>query len=79
MTMMGPYERHLITKKFVRDSISANGGFADGMRALDSGEMPFQMKEATTWVTKALDIVMTTYDNPYKTREEAAQAILNKL
>lgn len=76
---MGPIERQLIIQKFVRDSIPANGGFADGLRALCSEEMPHQMKEATTWVTKAIDIIMTTHDNPYKTREEAAQAVLDKI
>ncbi len=76
---MGPNERQLIIQKFVRDSIPANGGFADGLRALYSEEMPRQMEEAATWVAKAIDIIMTTYDNPYKTREEAAQAVLDKL
>ncbi len=76
---MGPNERQLIIQKFVRDSIPADGGIIDGLRALCNEEMPRQMEEAATWVAKAIDIIMTTHDNPYKTWEEAAQAILDKL
>ncbi len=76
---MEPNEKKLTIQKFTRDAIPARGDVTDGLRAIVAPDMPEKMKMAADWVKKALDIIMTTHDNPYKTREEAAQAVLDEL
>jgi hypothetical protein len=78
-TTFGPNERALIFQKFVKDAIPDGGGFTDGLKALMDKAMPNKMSAATAWVKEALDIIMDTVDCPYKTREEAALVVLEKL
>jgi hypothetical protein len=78
-TTFGPNERALVFQKFCTDAIPDGGGFTDGLRALMDKGMPVKMTGATAWVKEALDILMDTVDCPYKTREEAAKAVLEKI
>lgn len=74
---MGPNERKLTIQNFTRDAIPANGGITDGLRAIVDPDMPKKMKEAALWVKEALDLLMDT--GVHKDREEAAQAVLDRL
>ncbi len=77
-TTLGPNERALVFQKFITDTID-NGGFTDGLKVLMDQETPNKMGMAAAWVKEALDIIMDTIDCPYKTREEAALEVLEKL
>ncbi len=76
MTMMGPNEKKLAIQKFTKDAIG-DGAITDGLRAIVDPDMPEKMKEAALWVEEGLDILMDT--GAYKNREEAAQAVLDKI
>jgi len=75
--MMGPNEKRLVINKFTRDAIPVGGGITDGLRAIVDPDMPKKMAKVTAWIKEALDLLMDT--GVYKNREEAAQAVLDKI
>jgi hypothetical protein len=77
--MMGPNEKKLIFKKFAKDAIPDDGSVLDGFRALADPDMPAKMKMAALCVKGALDMLMLAPDCIYENREEAAQAVLDKI
>ena len=74
---MGPNEKKLAIQKFTIDAIPSGGNITDRLRAIVDPDMPAKMKEAALWVKGALDIIMDT--GVYKDREEAAQAVLDRI
>ena len=69
----------LIVYKMSVDAIPSDGGLADGIAFLTSREKTVAgMQAAKKWVEEAIAVVKTAPDNPYKTDEEIAAAILEK-
>jgi len=56
--------------------IPDGGNFADGIAAILGGGITDAVREAIEWVQAAIAVVKTAPDNPYKTDEEIAGAIL---
>lgn len=75
---MGPNEKKLISRRMALIMIPSNGGLSDGLKALQ-GDLPAIAREATAWVKQAIEVVKMAPDNPWKTDEEIAGAILEKM
>ncbi len=75
--MIGPNTKRLITRKMALIAIPVGSGkdaFGIGLNALMS---PTSIaKQAADWVQAAIAVMKTAPDNPYKTDEEIAAAIL---
>lgn len=77
---IGPNVRKLIAHKMSVDAIPPGGGLMTGVEfLLDKNRVVNSAKVATKWVEDAIALVRTSPDNPYKTDEEIAGAILDKL
>lgn len=78
--MMGPNVRRLIATAIAREAIPPGGGVGDGLRFLmDPVRVVRVTREATQWVTQALELVKGCPDNPYGDEEAIAGAILERL
>jgi len=76
----GPNVKRLIAAKMAAIAIPPGGGFADGLKFLQSADrIKAAAREATDFVTAAIAAVKSSPDNPYRTDEEIAGAILAKI
>lgn len=76
----GPNVKRLIARKMSLLAIPAGSGkdaFADGLDVITNrGKFASIAAEASAWVKQAIAVTRTAPDNPHKTDEEIAGAIL---
>lgn len=73
--MQGPNVKRLIAHRASLLAVPAGGGFADALKAIQSGKIVAHVREATTWVETALLLVREAAEpNPWKTADDEAIA-----
>lgn len=80
MVIHGPNVNRLIIHKASMNAVPAGGGIHAALSFLLNGEKrKAGFASAEKWVMEAIAVVKTAPDNPYKTDEEIAGAILAKI
>ena len=75
-----PNVKLLMLRKLSFIAVPRGGGFEAGLAFLQSKErIAAGFAEAKAWTEQAIALVRTRPDNPYRTDEEIAGAILKKL
>ena len=77
--MIGSNIRKLVCERMSQLMIPKGGGILDALNVLSNkDQLSAIAKEAAVWVDEVIALVKTAPDNPYKTDEEIAGAILEK-
>lgn len=78
--IQGPNVKKLIIWKVSYDAIPNGQGLAAAMGFLSSAQsIASGIRKATEWVEAVITVVRSAPDNPYKSDEEIAGAILKKI
>ena len=75
---MGPNEKKMVIRRMAQIMIPPDGGFADGIKALQ-GDIVGVSRGASAWVKEVIQVVRSAPDCPWKTDEEIAGAILERI
>ena len=75
---MGPNEKRMVTCRMAQIMIPPDGSPADGIKALQ-GDLVTVGRLASAWVKEAINVVRVSPDCPWKTDEEIAGAILERI
>lgn len=77
---MGPQVKRLFFRLLAREAIPPGGGVGDGVEFLqNSDRMKAGHKEALKKLNAFIWLMWTAHDNPYKTDEEFAAALIERL